>query len=74
MKNKLFLSFLPLSTKRLIIRLTSTNDIDLILKMDKQEDTQKYLGGLKNKTREERIIFLKEKEDDIEKSDDELEM
>jgi len=30
--------------------------------MDKQEDTQKYLGGLKNKTREERIIFLKEKE------------
>ena len=29
--------------------------------MDKQEETQKYLGGIKNKTKEERKIFLQNK-------------
>lgn len=62
MKNKKFISILPLKTKRLIIRPTSIEDIDLILKMDKQEITQAYLGGIKNKTREERIKFLQKKE------------
>jgi ribosomal-protein-alanine N-acetyltransferase len=60
MKNKL-LDFLPLETDRLIIIPTSINDIDLILKMDKQEVTQKFLGGIKHKTKEERIEFLKKK-------------
>ena len=41
---------------------TNIDDIDLILKMDKQKETQKYLGGIKNKSKEERIQFLKKKE------------
>ena len=61
MKNEKFISLLPIETERLIIRPTSTEDIDMILKMDKQEVTQKYLGGIKNKTREERIAFLEKK-------------
>lgn len=60
-KNEKLISLLPLQTERLTIRPTSILDIDMILKMDKQEDTQKYLGGVKNKTREERIKFLEKK-------------
>ena len=48
-----------LETDRLIIKKSSTLDVDLMLKMDKQEETQKYLGGIKNKSREERIELLK---------------
>ena len=47
-KNLLFINLLPLKTNRLIIKQTSCIDIDLILKMDKQEETQKFLGGIKN--------------------------
>ena len=61
MKNKIFISLLPFETERLIIRKTIVEDVDMVLKMDHQEETQKYLGGIKNKTREERIIFLKKK-------------
>lgn len=61
MKNRLLISLLPLETKRLIIRATTTDDVDMILKMDKQEMTQAFLGGIKNNTREERIIFLEKK-------------
>lgn len=61
MKNEKMISLLPLETERLIIRPTSTIDIDLILKMDKQAVTQKFLGGVKNKTREDRIVFLEKK-------------
>ena len=61
-KNLLFINLLPLKTNRLIIKQTSCIDIDLILKMDKQEETQKFLGGIKNKTKEERIDFLSKKE------------
>lgn len=53
---------LPIKTERLILYKTTKNDIDFILKIDKQEDTQKYLGGIKNKTREERLLFLEKKE------------
>ena len=53
---------LPIKTERLVIRKTTKKDIDFILKIDKQEDTQKFLGGIKNKTREERLIFLEKKE------------
>ena len=53
---------LPIYTERLKIVKTSIEDIDLILKMDKQEDTQKFLGGVKNKSREERLEFLNKKE------------
>ena len=56
---------LPLRTKNLIIKSTTTNDINLILKLDKQQITQKYLGGVKNKTREERILFLKRKSNSL---------
>ena len=69
MKNKLFISLLPLETERLIIRKTSIEDVDMILKMDRQEETQKYLGGIKNKTREERISFIQRK---LEKYDKDL--
>lgn len=64
-KNEQFIKLLPLETERLIIKTTTTEDIDLILKMDKQENTQKHLGGVKNKTREERIAFLEKKENKI---------
>lgn len=61
MKNEEFIKCLPLETERLIIRKVSLTDVDLMLKMDKQETTQKYLGGVKSKTREERIEFLSKK-------------
>lgn len=41
---------------------TTKEDIELILKLDKQIDTQKYLGGIKNKSKDERILFLDKKE------------
>ena len=46
--------FLPLKTERLIMKQTSPEDIELILKMDKQKDTQAYLGGIKEYTRQEK--------------------
>ena len=61
MINKIFISLLPLTTKRLMIRKISIEDLNMILKMDKQKNTQKYLGGIKNKTIEERINFIKKK-------------
>lgn len=61
MKNKKMISLLPIKTERLIIRKTVTDDVDLLMKLDKQETTQKFLGGIKNKTREERVEFLYKK-------------
>lgn len=55
------LDYLPIHTDRLILIQTSRDDVDLILKMDKQESTQKFLGGIKNKSRDERIEFLDRK-------------
>ena len=55
--------FVPIETERLIIRPTTIQDISLLLKMDHQEKTQFYLGGVKEKTKEERIEFLKRKEE-----------
>ena len=55
------LELLPIYTDRLVLKQTDVCDIDLIMKMDKQEDTQLYLGGIKNKTIDERIEFLKKK-------------
>ena len=56
---------LPIYTERLMIIETSKDDIDLILKMDKQEVTQRYLGGVKNKSREERLEFLSRKKNSL---------
>ena len=56
---------LPIHTERLKIVNTSVDDIDLILKMDKQDCTQKYLGGIKNKSREERLEFLSNKKNSL---------
>lgn len=56
---------LPIYTERLKLIETSIDDIDLILKMDKQNDTQKYLGGIKNKSREERLEFLSKKKSSL---------
>ena len=63
MKNEEFIKLLPLETDNLIIRKVSTKDVNLMLKMDKQESTQKYLGGIKTKTYEERLEFLNKKEE-----------
>lgn len=63
MKNNHFINLLPLLTDRLVIKSTTVNDIDLILKLDKQEKTQMFLGGIKDKSYDERILFLKKKED-----------
>ena len=52
------IDYLPLETERLIIKKSTINDAYLLMKMDKQELTQKYIGGIKNKTKEERIKFL----------------
>ena len=60
-KNNIFIKMLPLETERLIIRKTDIKDVSMILKLDKQEVTQRYLGGIKNKTKEERIEFLNKK-------------
>ena len=51
MKNKLLLDLLPIETERLIIKNTTIEDVDLLLKMDKQEETQKYLGGIKKQNK-----------------------
>ncbi|MBQ6546601.1 MAG: GNAT family N-acetyltransferase [Bacilli bacterium] len=56
-----FFYLLPLETERLFIRKTIVDDVDLLLKIDKQEVTQKFLGGIKNKTKEERVLFLEKK-------------
>ena len=58
-----FLKLLPVETKRLVIKKTTVNDINLILKMDKQEETQKFLGGIKNRSKDERILFLENASD-----------
>lgn len=55
------IKLLPIVTDRLVLMQTSRDDIDLILKMDKQEDTQLFLGGIKDKSREERLDFLDKK-------------
>ena len=60
-KNKSFIEMLPIETERLTIRKTSIDDVDMLLKMDRQEVSQRFLGGIKNKTREERIELLKRK-------------
>lgn len=52
-----------IETNRLKIFKSSISDVDLLLKMDRQSVTQEFLGGVKNKTREERIEFLKNKVD-----------
>ena len=56
---------LPICTERLQLIKTSVDDIDLILKMDKQDNTQKYLGGIKDKSRDERIEFLSRKKNSL---------
>jgi hypothetical protein len=56
---------LPIYTERLKIIETSVDDINLILKMDRQEDTQLFLGGIKNKSREERLDFLSRKKNSL---------
>ena len=51
----------PVETKRLVIKPTVVEDVDLLLKMDKQEETQKFLGGIKDNTREEWLGFLEKR-------------
>ena len=57
-QKEMFINLLPQETDRVIIRKTNISDVDLLLKMDKQEETQRFLGGIKNKTKEERIALI----------------
>ena len=52
---------LPIKTDRLIIDKTKLEDIDLLLKIDKQEETQRFLGGIKENNKDERMVLLKKK-------------
>ena len=56
MKNQELINLLPIKTERLIIKDTSIDDIEMLMKMDKQEQTQKFLGGIKNKTKVDKWI------------------
>ncbi len=60
---KKLIDFIPIETERLILKPTTIEDIDLLMKMDKQAKTQCYLGGIKDKPKEERLEFLKKKEE-----------
>lgn len=61
MKSKLFLSLLPIKTKRLVIRTTIREDVELLIKMDKDAHVQKFLGGVKNIEYFERVKFIEKK-------------
>lgn len=63
MKDKLFLKLLPIKTERLIVRCTILEDVNLLLKMDKNEETQKFLGGIKKIEYDKRIWFIQKKID-----------
>lgn len=56
---------MPLETKRLIINKTNSKDVNLLLKMDHQKKTQEFLGGIKTKTKEERIVFINNKKNSL---------
>ena len=56
------LQFNKVGDNMIKLRRTTIEDVDLLLKLDKQPSTQKYLGGIKNKTKDERILFLTKKE------------
>lgn len=57
MKNEEFIKLLPFETNNLIIRKTMLSDTYLLIKMDKNEEVQKFLGGIKNATFSEREKF-----------------
>ncbi len=61
MKNKQFIDLLPIETERVYLRPSGVEDVDLMLKMDKQEETQEFLGGIKDRSREERMELLEKK-------------
>lgn len=51
------ISLLPITTERLVLKRTTREDIYLMMKLDKQEDTQRFLGGVKDKSIDERLFF-----------------
>ena len=61
MNNELFNNLLPIKTERLTIRKISKEDVEFLLKTDKQETTQLYIGGIKNKSKEDRELFINNK-------------
>jgi RimJ/RimL family protein N-acetyltransferase len=63
MKNEKFIKLLPFETNNLIIRKTILSDTYLLIKMDKNEEVQKFLGGIKNATFSEREKFMQKKID-----------
>lgn len=63
MKNKEFINLLPFETNNLIIRKTVLSDTHLLIKMDKNENVQKFLGGIKNESYSKREKFIQKKID-----------
>jgi len=61
MNNEILNKLLPIKTDRLIIRKISKDDVEFLLKTDKQENTQLYLGGIKDKSKEDRQLFIDNK-------------
>ena len=49
-KNRMLISMLPLETERLKMRRTELRDTELLVKMDHNENVQRFLGGIKNST------------------------
>lgn len=49
-KNRMLISMLPLETERLKMRRTELSDTELLVKMDHNENVQRFLGGIKNST------------------------
>ena len=62
-----FYELFPYYTERLYVRPTTVEDVSLLLKMDSQEETQKYLGGVKHASEPERTLFLEKKIQSFEK-------
>ncbi len=61
MKSYSFWDLFPYYTERLMLRPTTEEDLSLLLKMDSQEEVQRFLGGVKNYSEEERREFLAKK-------------
>lgn len=63
MKSKEFIDVLPLETNNLIIRKVTLSDAKLLVKMDQNENVQKFLGGIKATKISDRERFIQKKLD-----------
>lgn len=57
----MLISMLPLETERLKMRRTELSDTELLVKMDHNENVQRFLGGIKNSAVCSRQKFIEKK-------------